>query len=188
MPLSFLEKTEPPFASIQSETLCWLVDTQNCLVLGTRNLVVCVFGGTWQTLHLNIKISASISLLSTSPFPPLPLLPSSSPSPPLSFFPLLSLSHLLKGMLRMPCLSAMMPTLWPKYEMTSSMNSRCRNNLQLRTPSGWSNSTTRESFAGESRASEDLSGDHEGTVHPDQGRPRPSYRVCVILFRNLRLM
>ena len=55
----------------------------NCLVLGTRNLVVCVFGGTWQTLHLNIKISASLPLLSTSPFPPLPLLPSSSPSPPL---------------------------------------------------------------------------------------------------------
>ena len=171
--------------------------TQNCL--RTKPCGLCLWGK-----FANI---ASKYLLSTSPFPPLPLLPSSSfpspplplllsftspPSPPLLHLPSLSslssLSHLLKGMLRMPCLSAMMPTLWPKYGMTSSMNLRCRNNLQLRTPSGWSNSTTRGSFAGESRASEDLSGDHEGTVHPDQRRPRPSYRVCVILFRSLRLM
>ena len=93
----------------------------------------------------------------------------SSPSPPLLLLlpSLLSLPHPHKGVLGMPFLSAVMPTLWPKYVMTSSMNSRCRNNLQLRIPSGWSSSTTRGSSAGELRASEGLSGGHEETAHPD---------------------
>ena len=114
------------------------------------------------------------------------------PSPlallPLLLFPsLLSLPHPHKGVPAMPFLSAVMPILWPKYVMTSSMNLRCRNNLQLRIPSGWSNSTTRGSSAGELRASGGLSGDHEGTARPDRGRDRPrrSYRVSVILFWSL---
>ena len=117
-----------------------------------------------------------------------PLLSLSSPSPPLLLFSsLLSLPHPHKGVPAMPFLSAVMPILWPKYVMTSSMNLRCRNNLQLRIPSGWSNSTTRGSSAGELRASGGLSGDHEGTARPDQGRDRPrrSYRVSVILFWSL---